>query len=150
MEPKLSQKHNDAMYRNLTCNLLGGFFATGSPLEEKATSKVTGLRIPSSLVEPSTIGEFTPKALELSPSEAPLGIGPNTGLELNPDCFLAKSALLDLSSSVLSSALWDRGDVGGDCALTEELPGSLCLIVTALLGTTTAFEEPQPISSYSS
>ena len=137
--------------QNLTCSLLGGFFVTGSPLEEKATSKLTGLRMPSSPVEPSTIGEFTPKALELSPSEAPLGIGPNTGFELSPDWFLAKSALLDLSSSsVLSSALCDCGDVGGDCAFTEELPASLFLIVTALLGATTAFEEPQPISFDSS
>ena len=134
---------------SLTCSLLGGFFVAASPLEENATSKETGLRTPSSLVDPSTKGEFTPRALELSPSEAPLGIGPNTGFELNPDCFLASSALLHLSSSVLSSALsvrWDCGDVGGDCAFTEELPASLSLIVTAFLGTTTAFEEPQPIS----
>ena len=120
-----------------------------SPLEENATSKLTGFLTPSSLVDPSTSGELTPRALELSPSEAPLGIGPKTGFELNPDCFLANSALLHLSSSVLSSALFDRGDVGGDCAFTEELPVSLSLIVTPFFGTTTAFEEPQPISSSS-
>lgn len=69
----------------LTCNLLGGFFAAASPLEENATSKLTGLRMPSSLVDVSICGEFTPRALELSPSEAPLGIGPSTGFELSPD-----------------------------------------------------------------
>jgi len=140
-------QHNDRciIIIQLTCSLLGGFLLADSPLDEKATSKLTGFRTPSSLVDRSSCGEETASALELSPSEAPLVSGASLSLEL----FCDSGRLPGFSStSVLSSVLLiaSLGLIGGDGACCKELPVAvLSLIVTGDFATTAAFEDPQPM-----